>query len=169
MQGGKGADQRWVSTTEGEHLRGRRVKDTRPEVALRKAVHRLGLRFRLQRRVAPRCTADFVLPRYHVAVFVDGCFWHGCPDHSPEEFRGPNAALWREKIETNKERDRRNTSRAAAAGWTVVRVWECEIRRNAEGAAKRVAEIADSNRATAVSRPTTLGGGQCQKIVGSAS
>ncbi|MFD5711142.1 hypothetical protein ACFWHW_12225 [Streptomyces pharetrae] len=106
--GGRTPNQQCVATAEGEHLRGRRVRDTKPEVALRKAVHRLGLRFRLHKRVAPRCTADFVLPRYHLAVFVDGCFWHGCPDHSPAKFRGPNAALWQEKIEANKKRDRRD-------------------------------------------------------------
>jgi hypothetical protein len=89
--GGLTPDRGWVATPEGDHLRGRRVRDTRPEVALRKAVHRLGLRFRLHQRVAPRCTADFVLPRYHVAVFVDGCFWYGCPKHGPKMFRGPNA------------------------------------------------------------------------------
>ncbi|SBT52478.1 DNA mismatch endonuclease Vsr [Micromonospora auratinigra] len=139
-------NQRWVRTLEGEHLRGRRVRDTRPEVALRRAVHRLGLRFRLQQKVTSRCTADFVLPRYRIAVFVDGCFWHGCPDHTPAEFRGPNAALWKDKIRANRDRDRRNTSQATASGWTVVRVWECEIGRDAERAARRVAEAVRSNR-----------------------
>ncbi|MEV3928625.1 very short patch repair endonuclease [Streptomyces sp. NPDC049944] len=137
-EAGRRSTGHWVSTTKSEHLRGRRTRDTGPEVTLRKAVHRLGLRFRLQRRVAPRCTADFVLPRYRVAVFVDGCFWHGCPEHCPDEFRGPNAALWQQKIAANRERDRRNTAEAAAAGWTVVRVWECEIRRDPVAAARRV-------------------------------
>ncbi|WP_238419371.1 very short patch repair endonuclease [Streptomyces taklimakanensis] len=144
-EGGRTPGQQWVATAEGEHLRGRRVRDTKPEVALRRAVHRLGLRFRLQRKVAPRCTADFVLPGRHIAVFVDGCFWHGCPEHTPNEFRGPNAALWQRKIEANRERDRRNTAQATAAGWTVVRIWKCEIRRDVEGAAQRVAETAGSN------------------------
>ncbi|MEV8102265.1 very short patch repair endonuclease [Streptomyces sp. NPDC088135] len=129
----------WVRTEQSGHLRGRRSRDTKPEVALRRAVHRLGLRFRLQRKVAARCTADFVLPRYGVAVFVDGCYWHGCPVHCPKAFRGPNASLWTAKIKTNKERDRRNTAAAEAAGWTVVRVWECEIRTDVEGAALSVA------------------------------
>ncbi|MGQ4448198.1 very short patch repair endonuclease [Streptomyces griseus] len=97
----------WTSTDAGIHRRGRRSRDTRLEVELSHAVHRLGLCYRLQRRVAPRCTADFVLPRHRVAVFVDGCFWHGCPTHGPEAFRGPNASLWTAKIETNGARDQR--------------------------------------------------------------
>ena len=105
-------------------------------------MHRLGLRFRLQQRVTPRSTADFVLPRYRVAVFVDGCFWHGCPEHCPDVFRGPNAALWQRKISANRERDSRNTTEATAAGWTVVRIWECEIRRDTEGTARRVSTVA---------------------------
>ncbi|MFF7334140.1 hypothetical protein [Streptomyces sp. NPDC008150] len=70
-----------VSTGEGKHVRGRCVRDTAPEVALRRTVHRLGLRCRLQLRVGTRCTADFVLPRCYIAVFVDGCFWHSCSTH----------------------------------------------------------------------------------------
>ncbi|MET8218815.1 very short patch repair endonuclease [Streptomyces hirsutus] len=134
----------WVRTEKSEHLRGRRARDTAPEVALRKAVHRLGLRFRLQRRVATRCTADFVLPRYGVAVFVGGCFWHDCPTHGPKVFRGPNASLWRNKIEANKARDLRNTEAAEAAGWTVVRIWECEIRTDVEQAALSLARTCDA-------------------------
>ncbi|MGW6769338.1 very short patch repair endonuclease [Streptomyces sp. NPDC055037] len=136
----------WVRTERSGHLRGRRSRDTKPEVALRRAVHRLGLRFRLQRKMAARCTADFVLPRYGVAVFVDGCYWHGCPVHGPKTFRGPNASLWTVKIKANRERDRRNTAAAEAAGWTVVRVWECEIRRDVEGAALSVAWQCDQTR-----------------------
>ncbi|MGW7523052.1 very short patch repair endonuclease [Streptomyces sp. NPDC054783] len=131
----------WVSTAKGEHLKGRRVRDTAPEVALRRVLHRLGFRFRLHRRVAPRCTADFVLPKHHIAVFVDGCFWHGCPEHGAREFRGPNAPRWAEKISTNQARDRRNNEAARESGWEVVRVWECEIRKDPEAAAQRVAEL----------------------------
>ncbi|MFG1819509.1 very short patch repair endonuclease [Kribbella sp. NPDC049174] len=132
------SDRQWISTREGAHLRARRVRDTQPEVTLRSAVHRCGLRFRVHRTVASRTTADFVLPRYRIAVFVDGCFWHGCPDHGARHFRGPNAALWKEKIATNVARDERNTMAAGAAGWTVVRIWECEIRANVDAAAHRV-------------------------------
>lgn len=97
--------------------------------------------------VARRCTPDFVLPKWHVAVFVDGCFWHGCPEHGAKEFRGPNASLWAEKIGTNIERDHRNTATAQDAGWKVVRVWECEVRKDPLAAAQRV-------RAAALGEPT---------------
>ncbi|WP_245641208.1 very short patch repair endonuclease [Streptomyces megasporus] len=92
------------------------MSDTKPKVALRKAVHRLGLRFRLQQRVASEYTADFVLPRHHMAVFVDGYFWHGCPTHGAKVFREPNAGILTDKIETNKAKDRRNTEAAEAVG-----------------------------------------------------
>jgi DNA mismatch endonuclease, patch repair protein len=130
--------QKWIGTTEGAHLRGRRTKNTRPEIELRRAVHALGLRFRLHAPVVPKCTPDFILPRFKVAVFVDGCYWHGCPDHSPVVFKGPNAEKWRRKIDTNRDRDRRNNQLLAEAGWDVVRVWECEIRLNPQGAAHLV-------------------------------
>jgi DNA mismatch endonuclease, patch repair protein len=128
----------WQPTSKGRHLSGRRTTNTVPEVRLRSAVHRLGLRFRLHTEVAKGCTPDFVLPRWATAVFVDGCFWHGCPSHSPASFRGPNAALWREKLSRNRERDRRNNAEAAKAGWKVVRVWECEIKADAQAAAEQV-------------------------------
>lgn len=71
---GDEADRSWMKTEKGEHLKGRRVRDTAPEVAPGRALHQLSFHFRLQRRVAPRCTADFVLPKPHVAVFVNGCW-----------------------------------------------------------------------------------------------
>ncbi|MEI5525244.1 very short patch repair endonuclease [Streptomyces brasiliscabiei] len=137
-----------MRTEKGEHLKGRRARDTAPEVALRRALHRLGFRFRLQRRVAPRCTADFVLPKHHLAVFVDGCFWHGCPEHGAREFRGPNASRWAEKIQTNQARDQRNNQSVRDSGWQVIRIWECEIRKDPEAAAQRVAEATRGGTAT---------------------
>lgn len=133
---------KWISTPEGAHLRGRVTRNTRPEMELRRAVHALGLRFRLHRPVVDKCTPDFVLPRWKVAVFVDGCFWHGCPRHSPAEFRGPNAERWRSKIETNRARDRRNDALLAEAGWRVLRIWECTIRRDVMEAALEVEKVA---------------------------
>lgn len=129
----------WVSTSEGAHLRGRRTRNTKPEVELRRAVHRLGLRYRLHKRLAGNCTPDFVLPRWRLAIFVDGCFWHGCPKHSPERFRGPNAARWEAKLAANRARDDRNNALLLEAGWRVLRVWECEIKADVHDVAQRVA------------------------------
>jgi DNA mismatch endonuclease (patch repair protein) len=99
---------------------------TTPEVNLRKALFRRGLRFRkyLRPEASFRCVADIVFPKKRVCVFVDGCFWHGCRTH----FRVPraNAEWWAEKIDENRERDKKQTSYLRAAGWRVVRVWEHE-------------------------------------------
>ena len=114
----------WTQTVKGEHLRGRRTRNTKPELALRSAVHGLGLRFRIHRAVAPRCTPDFVLPRYRLAVFVDGCFWHDCPEHGTRPIS--NASWWAAKLDANVARDRDTTAHLERAGWLVLRVWEHE-------------------------------------------
>ncbi|MCW2671781.1 MAG: vsr3 [Frankiales bacterium] len=130
---------RWVSTSKGHHLTGRPKTDTAPEVALRSALHRRGLRFRTNVTLVKGCTPDILLPRHRVAVFVDGCFWHGCPEHGRKTpFTGPNAALWEDKMHRNCERDERATSLAAEAGWSVVRIWECEVSQGPDDAAQRV-------------------------------
>lgn len=107
-------------------MRANRGRDTSPEIRVRSAVHRLGLRFRVHRRPLPkiRRTADFVLPASRVAVFVDGCFWYGCEQH----FVAPriNAAFWKAKIADNLRRDRDADQRLTAAGWRVIRIWEHE-------------------------------------------
>ena len=129
-------------------MQGNRAEDTRPEVAVRSAVHALGLRFR--KHVAPvrglRCRADLVFARQRLAVFVDGCFWHGCPEHgvSPRT----NSAYWQGKLGGNVDRDRRNDAVLAEAGWTVVRVWEHE---EPQAAALRIASClraAEARRAS---------------------
>ena len=129
----------WVATPASRHLRGRRSRDTQPEILLRQALHRLGARFRLQRRLAAGCSVDVLLPRHRIAVFIDGDFWHGCPEHGRlTGFNGPNAELWEAKIRRTQERDERATAVAASAGWTVVRLWECEVRADPDAAARRV-------------------------------
>lgn len=131
----------WVPTSRGRHLAGRSKVNTAPEVALRRAVHALGGRFRLHPRLAKGCTPDFVLPRRRVAVFVDGCWWHSCPEHGRKTpFTGPNAALWTNKMVRNQERDVRSTVLAEQLGWSVVRIWEHEIREDAAAVAQRVLE-----------------------------
>jgi DNA mismatch endonuclease (patch repair protein) len=101
-------------------------RDTKPEFELRRILHARGLRYRVDRPVLPevRRRADLVFARARVVVFVDGCFWHGCPEHATWPKR--NADFWREKIETNRLRDRDTDKRLDTAGWSVVRVWEHE-------------------------------------------
>lgn len=94
------------------------------EKALRSALFRKGYRFCVHRAVPGdrRRTIDFAFVAAKVAVFVDGCFWHGCPTHGTWPSR--NADFWREKIETNRRRDRDTDARLQAAGWRSVRIWE---------------------------------------------
>ncbi|GAA3232729.1 hypothetical protein GCM10010532_069050 [Dactylosporangium siamense] len=106
---------------------------------LRRALHAAGARFRLHRQIAFGCTPDIVLPSRRIAVFVDGDYWHSCPVHRRKTpFTGPNAALWEAKFQRNQERDTRSTELAHAAGWTVVRIWECVIRADPQTAAAAV-------------------------------
>lgn len=128
----------WVATDRSAHLRGRRSRDTEPELLLRRALHAAGARFRLHRRLAPGCRPDLLLPRHRLAVFVDGDFWHGCPEHGPRAFSGPNAQLWRDKLERNRQRDDQATRLAHGQDWTVVRLWECQVRADPAAAARLV-------------------------------
>ncbi|MFI6773976.1 very short patch repair endonuclease [Nocardia sp. NPDC050412] len=101
-----------------------RSRDTRPEKALRSLLHARGFRFRVCVRPVSdvRRTADIVFTRARVAVFVDGCFWHGCPDH----YRVPktNTDYWANKIAGNQRRDQETDFLLREAGWTVIRLWE---------------------------------------------
>lgn len=103
-----------------------RRRDTALEVDIRQRLHRAGFRFRVDYRLEKslRCRGDIVFTRRKVVVFVDGCFWHGCPLHGTRPAN--NAAWWEEKLRANAERDVRNTRGLKALGWTVVRVWEHE-------------------------------------------
>ena len=129
----------WVSSEAGRHLRGRRKTDTQPELLLRRALHALGARYRLHRQIAKGCTPDLVLPGRRLAVFVDGDYWHSCPVHRRgKTVRGPNAELWAAKFTRVTERDRRADELAKAAGWCVVRVWECAVRHDPRAVARQV-------------------------------
>lgn len=103
-----------------------RQKDTDAEIALRRELFRRGLRYRVDYVVLakPRRVADIAFPRLKIAVFVDGCFWHGCPIHASWPKR--NAELWKQKIEENRARDADTNERLREAGWTVLRVWRHE-------------------------------------------
>ena len=103
-----------------------RNRHTAPELAIRRELHRRGLRYRVNLPLAgfARARPDIVFTRIRVAVFVDGCFWHCCPDH--ETFPKTNADWWREKLATNVKRDRTIDKTLADAGWEVIRIWEHE-------------------------------------------
>jgi DNA mismatch endonuclease (patch repair protein) len=103
---------------------------TTPERTLRSALHRANLRFRKDVRPEQsfRCAADIVFRRQKVCVFIDGCFWHGCPIHFA--YPKTNAAWWKEKIQATIDRDRRQSRWLKEHGWTVIRVWEHEITEN---------------------------------------
>lgn len=116
-------------------MQANRRRDTAPEMAIRRLVHAAGLRYRVDARPVPtaRHTADMIFTRARVAVFIDGCWWHGCADH----YRPPasNTTYWSGKVARNRERDQRANAVLAAAGWTVVRIWEHEA---PEAAARRI-------------------------------
>jgi DNA mismatch endonuclease, patch repair protein len=107
-------------------MQGNRSSGTKPEAAVGSALHRRGLRYRKHASPEPslRCKADFVFRKARVAVFIDGCFWHGCPEHGrvPKDPTG----YWGVKLRRNFERDRRNDETLASLGWTVLRFWEHE-------------------------------------------
>jgi DNA mismatch endonuclease (patch repair protein) len=105
---------------------GNRPRDTAPELAVRSAVHRLGLRYRVSVRPVPalRRTADLVFRRVQLAVFVDGCFWHGCPEHATSP--ALNRDFWRTKLDRNRMRDEETDAALERAGWAVLRIWEHE-------------------------------------------
>lgn len=124
-------------------MRSNRGKDTRPELDLRSAVHALGLRYRVSIRPlkAVRRTADLVFTKARVAVFLDGCFWHGCPDHHTAAVT--NAEFWATKVVTNRARDRDTDARLEEAGWLAVRVWEHE---DPHEAALRIKDLVSQRR-----------------------
>ena len=119
---------KWVVTDKSRHLKGRSTKDTVPELLLRRYLHGIGMRYSLNRTIAERFTADLAFPTEKLVVMVDGCFWHGCPEHGMREFKGPNGDAWRTKLKGNRERDVRATKVMLDAGWHVLRFWECQVR-----------------------------------------
>jgi len=113
-----------------------RAKNTKPELALRAALRKAGATgYRLHRKDLPG-RPDLAFIRWRVAVFVDGVFWHGHPDHwSPEKAASD---YWREKIERNMRRDRATDERLSNMGWTVIRVWDIEVRDEIDRCTERV-------------------------------
>jgi DNA mismatch endonuclease (patch repair protein) len=101
-------------------------RDTLPELALRSELHRRGLRFRVDRAPLPgfRSRADIVFGPARVAVYVDGCFWHSCPEHGTRP--KANAEWWEQKLRRNRERDAETDRVLREQGWEVMRIWEHE-------------------------------------------
>ncbi len=120
-----------------------RARDTGPELALRSRIHAEGLRYRVDRAPLPglRRRADLVFGPARVAVFVDGCFWHRCPEHGTRP--KSNVRWWADKLQRNQDRDADTDRQLAAASWLPVRVWEHE---DPARAAARVAELVRSRR-----------------------
>ncbi|MFC4395602.1 very short patch repair endonuclease [Arthrobacter sedimenti] len=107
-------------------MQGNHSRDTKPELAVRRILHAKGLRYRVSYRPIPglKRTADVVFTRLKVAVFIDGCFWHGCPTH----YRAPrsNTPYWEVKLQRNQSRDAEISQKLRLAGWTELRFWSHE-------------------------------------------
>jgi DNA mismatch endonuclease (patch repair protein) len=118
-------------------MKAAKPRDTAPEKALRSELHKMGLRFRVDTRPIKELNrrADIVFRSARVAIFVDGCFWHGCPKHGTQA--KANAEFWRNKIEQNQKRDADTTLQLKKKGWKVIRVWEHE---DPEKAAEKINE-----------------------------
>jgi DNA mismatch endonuclease (patch repair protein) len=101
-----------------------RRRDTQPELLVRQMLHSRGIRYRVDARPEPdlRCKADIVWKGLQLVVFIDGCFWHGCPDHATRP--KANEEWWAQKLEGNIQRDRRTDAELTARGWKVLRFWE---------------------------------------------
>lgn len=114
-------------STRSRMMAGIRGKDTRPEKIVRSFLHKNGFRFRLHKGGLPG-RPDVVLPRWNVAIFVHGCFWHG--HESCDYFKLPKtrSEFWKDKIQANGQRDSMNAKKLIAAGWRVATIWECGLR-----------------------------------------
>ncbi|MFD1833150.1 very short patch repair endonuclease [Streptomyces desertarenae] len=117
----------WASSAaRRRNMQAIRSRDTKPEQTVRRLVHALGLRYRVSVRPIKdlRRTADMVFRPAKVAVFIDGCYWHGCPEHYVPP--RTNSGYWSDKVAGNIARDRDTDRRLTEAGWTVLRFWEHE-------------------------------------------
>ncbi|WP_447911701.1 very short patch repair endonuclease [Microbacterium phyllosphaerae] len=132
-------------------MRANRGRDTGPEMQVRRLVHAAGLRYRVNARPERdlRRTVDMLFRRTRVAVLIDGCFWHGCPEH--HQAPKSNATFWSDKIATNRARDSQTTELLTRRGWLVLRFWEHEIRADVGPVAARIIDEVRSRSADALS------------------
>ena len=124
---------------------GNRSRDTRPELLIRRALHARGFRFRVDLRPEPtlRTRADIVFTRRRIAVYIDGCFWHGCPLHATTP--KSNESYWLPKLARNAERDAQSTASLEERGWLVLRFWEHE---SVDAVVARIAEMLPARTST---------------------
>ncbi len=170
VPGTRGTDgQSWAtSPATRKAMQANRRRDTAPEMAIRRLVHARGLRYRVDARPLPaaRHAADMIFTRARVAVFIDGCWWHGCTEH----YRPPasNTTYWSRKVARNRERDRLADQALSGAGWTVVRVWEHEA---PESAALRIEAVVRTELRTrdGTDLSPDRKGGECAATLRSAS
>jgi DNA mismatch endonuclease (patch repair protein) len=142
-------------------MKSNRRRDTSPEKKLRSALHAAGWRFRVDLAIAVaggRVRPDLAFTRRRVAVFVDGCFWHCCPEHGKPPLS--HTSYWGPKLARNVERDRADTQRLCAAGWRVVRLWEHVPLEDAVAAVE--SELRDATAGAAVSPPTPARAGRAR-------
>lgn len=104
-----------------------RDKNTRPEMLVRKYLFSLGFRYRINVNTLPG-TPDLVLRKYNVAIFINGCFWHGHVGCKYANLPKTNQLFWKQKIETNKKRDIEKQCQLRNLGWNIIQIWECELK-----------------------------------------
>jgi DNA mismatch endonuclease, patch repair protein len=122
---GKTIFQHPISAATANVMRANKGANTRPEIAIRSALHKLGCRYRVNYRIQAghrKCRPDIVFTKAKLVVFIDGCFWHHCPYHG--KIPKSNIDYWQQKFERNKARDRQDTEALISHGWTVLRLWE---------------------------------------------
>jgi DNA mismatch endonuclease (patch repair protein) len=121
-------------------MQSNRGKDTSPEIRLRRALHALGYRYSLRKRLPGR--PDIVFTARRIVIFVDGCFWHGCPRHG--QLPATNREMWRNKLDQNMKRDLRVNHELKQLGWRVIRVWEHDIRHSFERKLRSITKQLDT-------------------------
>lgn len=121
-----------------------RSKNTKPELILRSALHKLGYRFRIHRNDLPG-KPDIVLPKYHTVIFVHGCFWHYHKDCREGRIPDTNSKFWKEKLQKNKARDEKHVRKLRRLGWKVMRVWECQIEKKPEKVMNRIEKFLNNS------------------------
>lgn len=121
-----------------------RGKNTKPEIAVRSLLHKLGFRFRLHRKDLPG-TPDIVLPKYNTVIFIHGCFWHGHKGCPKAKRPTSNEQFWNKKLDKTIERDRKNQTELKKLEWRVLVIWSCEVRNPDTLKHKLITFLTDNN------------------------